>query len=273
MRLTSGSGLTSPPEIPCGVIRRYGRSSETMIRHHTYRGLKFAVAESNSLNKTCSHGSCEKPVDYNGLCGAHVQRMRVGSDMDRPIRPYDPSRICLEDGCDRGHKARGYCASHYTTRRRRGEFGEVRFRQCEQPDCYNQHVAHGLCDLHYQRLRSGTPLDYDRNSPFKIRSIQAVHILVRKTWGKASQYPCIECGESAAHWAYDGTDPTQYLEKVSNSFIWYSQYPEFYMPMCAKCHPRRDRAKAAEELREYRQWKFATGLTLADIPGVEPPNG
>lgn len=70
-------------------------------------------------------------------------------------------------------------------------------------------------------------------------------------------------------WAYDGTDPGQQVDKKGDKALIYSSWPEFYMPMCRKCHIRRDRGAAAEELSEFREWKSRTGLTLADIAVVK----
>ena len=36
----------------------------------------------------------------------------------------------------------------------------------------------------------------------------------------------------------------------------YSRYPEFYMPMCPKCHKILDAGEAKAELYEYRVLKF-----------------
>ncbi|WPH57825.2 hypothetical protein [Mycobacterium phage WXIN] len=86
-------------------------------------------------------------------------------------------------------------------------------------------------------------------------------------WGSASQYPCIECGGQAKDWAYDGTDPVELLEIArQGTAMFYSRYPEFYMPMCRKCHGKRDGAMAQGELREYREWRYRTGLTVQALP-------
>lgn len=57
---------------------------------------------------------------------------------------------------------------------------------------------------------------------------QNAHRRVYRLWGSASQYPCVRCGGSAKDWAYDGMDPS--------SSINCSQNPEFYMPLCRRCH-------------------------------------
>lgn len=59
----------------------------------------------------------------------------------------------------------------------------------------------------------------------------------------------------AAHWAYDGTDPTYLMGSHNNkqrTHLRYSRYPEFYMPMCAKCHRALDGETVIAELGEYR---------------------
>ena len=93
----------------------------------------------------------------------------------------------------------------------------------------------------------------------------SAHRRVIKTWGRAKDHPCVECNNPAYDWAYDGTDPSErYSQRSTGHWVLFSSWPEFYMPMCRSCHCARDRAIAARELREYREWKFRTGGTLAD---------
>ena len=103
-----------------------------------------------------------------------------------------------------------------------------------------------------------------------VQTVGGAHKRIYTLWGKARQYLCIECGGAAQEWAYDGTDPTEQYACASNANSWthFSSYPEFYMPMCRRCHKGRDAAIAKEELREYREWKHRTGLTLADVTVV-----
>lgn len=65
----------------------------------------------------------------------------------------------------------------------------------------------------------------------------AAHERVKRLWGPARQYPCVQCGKPADHWAYDNTDPTELMGRAR-----YSLFPEFYMPMCASHHQLMDRA-------------------------------
>lgn len=102
----------------------------------------------------------------------------------------------------------------------------------------------------------------------------AAHSRVKYLWGSATQYECVSCGGTAAQWAYDGTDPTQMLgqgynaRRKNSAPHFYSAYPEFYMPMCRKCHTRRDVIRRVAELTEYREWKHRTGKSLFDSEGV-----
>ncbi|WPH57666.1 hypothetical protein [Mycobacterium phage WXIN] len=124
-------------------------------------------------------------------------------------------------------------------------------------------ISRGLCMKHYYLHKNRGTLEAVALPPARGRQIDlweavkssSAHFRVRRLWGPAYQYPCIECGEPANEWAYDGTDPTQLYgrERESRShWTFYSRFPEFYMPMCSGCHRRRDCAKASEELHAYR---------------------
>jgi hypothetical protein len=67
----------------------------------------------------------------------------------------------------------------------------------------------------------------------------SAHSRVKDLWGSASQYRCVKCPEQAIDWAYDGTDLTQLTSSSGD----YSRYPEFYMPMCRRCHRFADRVE------------------------------
>lgn len=142
-------------------------------------------------------------------------------------------------------------------------------RACAIEGCGRVHYAKDLCKRHYQRKLIGTPMDLPPQKWGPTVSLVTAHRRPKQLWGPARQYPCVQCGDQAAHWAYDGTDPTQFYAPSANrggyTWMYSSSYPEFYMPMCAKCHARRDATLAKKELLEYRQWKQRTGLTLADV--------
>lgn len=66
---------------------------------------------------------------------------------------------------------------------------------------------------------------------------EAAHQRVRSLRGRASEYVC-DCGEQAAQWAYDHSDPNE-LVSVTRGCV-YSTDPARYTPMCALCHKRYD---------------------------------
>lgn len=198
--------------------------------------------------------------------------------MGRRPPPLSETPACSLDYCDRPVRSLGYCKPHYQQSYRGEALRPLRLvrrgagdQPCFIDGCGRPIIARGFCNLHYKRSVDGT-LDAqpktrnwtDWSSPHFVSSSGA-HARVRALWGKASQYPCIECGQGAAEWAYDGTDETERYGENAGVFSFYSLYPEFYMPMCHKCHRKRDSALAQAELREYREWKHRTGLTLADV--------
>lgn len=224
--------------------------------------------------------SCDRDVRAREYCNTHYQRALRGADMDaahRETPTYGP--VCLADGCDRESGVRGFCGGHYARFREGRDLGSPLrvvdpHRGCLVSDCDRKHCARGYCDLHLARAHGRTNLPLDapiRTSLFDPCNWAASHARCRALWGSASQYSCIDCGLQAKDWAYDGADPSERLGETdpanigSSSLVRYSLYPEFYMPMCRKCHAIRDKGAAKAELREYRLWKHRTGLTLADI--------
>jgi hypothetical protein len=97
---------------------------------------------------------------------------------------------------------------------------------------------------------------------FRLVSYGGAHMRINQFWGRAREYPCVECGRNAWAWAYDDTDPDYLLENGLRYSIW----PEFYMPLCREHHARRDGALLKAEIREYREWKYQNRpLTLDGI--------
>lgn len=109
---------------------------------------------------------------------------------------------CTVQGCDRPHKARGYCQTHYM-QFKRGEpiVAEIKVRvrvkpeSCETEGCNEPVKAKGLCKTHYQRLlRHGHTKYTDRKRPPKICAIPAcdnhlyakglchAHYVKERTW-------------------------------------------------------------------------------------------
>lgn len=76
-------------------------------------------------DRRCAIDGCDQPVDANGLCHGHDQRVRRNGDPDpgTPLgrRRQDP--ICSVPGCGREPYARNWCQTHY---RRWMNHGDVR---------------------------------------------------------------------------------------------------------------------------------------------------
>lgn len=178
--------------------------------------------------RKCSIDGCGRDHRQNGYCHLHMSRLRNGSDMYAPVPTV--RTICSVAGCEAIHHAKGYCEGHYQRKVGKSSvLGDV----------------HG--DIRYS----------------------AAHLRVKAQWGSASQYSCVECGSQAREWAYDGTDPEQLFghqtASEKSSKVFYSRYPEFYMPMCLSCHRTRDSRKAQDELLEYRTIRHLSGLGYEQI--------
>lgn len=82
---------------------------------------------------------------------------------------------CTVPNCDRPHKARGYCQTHYMQYKRGDPITEtiaVRVRdkppECSEEGCHEPVKSKGLCHMHYQRLlRHGHTRYRDRKKPAK----------------------------------------------------------------------------------------------------------
>jgi hypothetical protein len=130
--------------------------------------------------------------------------------------------FCSFDGCTGKAKSKGYCGAHIRQLRLHGRMVPIRtiFDECTYTG------AHHRC---------------------------------RALWGRVQQYPCIECGDPAEEWAYDGTDPSELYDTRHDwrlrSIIPYSKFPEFYMPMCKRCHKKLDMERLQTELQQFRGWR------------------
>lgn len=172
----------------------------------------------------------------------HLQRLRKGKELLAPIADIGAFTTCTVDHCDRAYLCKGLCAMHYA-------------RERTGTDFYRHWTKPGIPPY----LRP--PPQYSGTSHRRIYAL----------WGSAKQYPCvgIGCGHPAQEWAYDGTDPDELYSPTSGmlgaGWSKHSAWPEFYKPLCKKCHRSEDSGKLAAELHEYRLWKNATGLTVADL--------
>lgn len=77
-----------------------------------------------------------------------------------------------------------------------------------------------------------------------IPNYEAMHKRVSRERGPAAEHVCVDCGEPALHWSYDGQDPAELTgPDVTRGRVYqvrYSASPEHYDPRCARCHKRFD---------------------------------
>jgi hypothetical protein len=72
-------------------------------------------------------------------------------------------------------------------------------------------------------------------------SYSAIHARIHVLYGPARIYDCVDCGDNAHEWSYDGKDlnATCAVTDVGHTLI-YSQNLDHYQPVCRPCHARRD---------------------------------
>jgi HNH endonuclease len=98
-------------------------------------------------------------------------------------------RTCSLAGCDRPHKACGWCALHYRRWRMHGDptkrvRGFAAGRVCSIPGCEQDMIARGWCNKHWARWRRyGDPMVVpDRKKPKRPCPIEGCTGMV-ETWG------------------------------------------------------------------------------------------
>lgn len=77
---------------------------------------------------------------------------------------------------------------------------------------------------------------------------KAAHRRIYQVRGPASAYPCIDCGDQAAQWAYDHQDPDELTDVIDRkgTIAPFSLDPMHYRPLCRSCHARADRGAACQ---------------------------
>lgn len=228
----------------------------------------------------CSDQDCVEIAKTRGLCRKHYQRAKGRGELPENWigkYPQKIARVCQFADCGKTFHVWPYrvadgeakycsqkCAYAGT---RSGEW-----RTCESPSCderfyvYPHQLRDGVKRFCTQScwddVRVGASSPCWRGGDI---GASAAHGRCRRLWGSASQYPCVQCDKYAREWAYDGTDPTQKYGPSKDSYIYYSPWPEFYMPLCFKCHKKKDMGASAAELREYRWFKQIFGNLVVDM--------
>lgn len=155
------------------------------------------------------------------------------------------TQTCSISDCDRPMRARGWCKHHWQRWSRHGDplgGGPARVPStgsCSVVGCDRADKAHGLCPAHYSKWwRCGDPLSgaapRDPRPADWTPGYSAVHMRLASTRGPAASLTCVDCGNPAAHWSYDYTDPDAPRDKVSG--LPYSLDLDRYAPRCVPCH-------------------------------------
>lgn len=107
----------------------------------------------------------------------------------------------------------------------------------------------------------------DRTSVVKsVVSYETVHARLRRLRGRARDQKCIQCGEQAQQWAYQGGDPDE--RRHPRHDYPYSLELDRYAPMCMSCHRLLDnpirRGHPPEVCINGHPWAKNTGIRLSN---------
>lgn len=133
-------------------------------------------------------------------------------------------------------------------------------KSCSFQGCNKSVRAKGLCGGHYMQAYRGEDLRQLRPPlPKDIYEYYKVHHMLRKERGRAAEYTCVICGESAAEWVFTGNPETSpYKEAVNRRGktvqMFYSKDLTEYQPMCHSCHIKFD---ALVKSRGWQPWACA----------------
>lgn len=144
---------------------------------------------------------------------------------------------------------------HYTRWQTHGNPNKV-IRQvaetCSIEDCGKRQQAHNLCPSHlYHQTQYGDPLAVGpgRRSGRKrmvAPSYDGAHKRIHRSKGKASAQACVDCGNPAQEWSYNGGCPNELYETLIKVPVAYSTDESRYSPRCIPCHRRRDDSSVRE---------------------------
>lgn len=115
-------------------------------------------------------------------------------------------RTCSVEGCERKHKARGWCYAHW-----------------------KRWWNHGTVEP--------TPVrGYKGDNPAYV----SAHLRVRRSRGPASDHICVDCGKQAREWSYVYGCAQEMRDDRGCP---YCPHPEHYAPRCSSCHKVFDLAR------------------------------
>ena len=216
----------------------------------------------------CRIPECDRGVKETEYCTKHRQRItKTGSPYRlckdcRVALPEDENRnrrcdecqaknVCHVEDCGRPSAGWGMCKMHWKRWKKHGDptVKTVYIPAkgvCSISGCENKYHAHGYCAMHlYYKEKYGDPLaegvgKYQGRNRMDVPSYAGIHKRIFYDQGRARKYDCVECGNRAQEWSYNGGDENEYWEKVRGVYMAYSTDQEYYSPRCKPCHRAKD---------------------------------
>jgi hypothetical protein len=158
-------------------------------------------------------------------------------------------KTCSVEDCESKKYCRGYCIKHYSRWRSHGDPLKVIVQAkipCTIETCDEKAHAHGFCAAHlYRHKKYGDPLAEGPGRGVGRKrmaqpSYAGIHKRIFYDKGKATGYACVDCGERAQEWSYDGGCPNELYVVLIKRPVAYSVDQSRYSPRCLKCHRSRD---------------------------------
>lgn len=92
---------------------------------------------------------------------------------------------------------------------------------------------HPYCASHYSMMSR-----YGEIRPWSYRwgegGYVPTHSLLRRERGHPSQHECVNCGQQAQEWSYNGGDPDEQIDPVRGAA--FTRNLAAYSPRCIRCH-------------------------------------
>ena len=213
------------------------------------------MARKTGPDRICTIDGCEKPLRARGYCVNHWGLWRRNGVPEKISRPtYE---VCQAGECGKAPRSKHseWCEAHYARLRRNGTLDVVVERVpdaiCTVDWCGRKaERKDGLCRPCHARIQArGTPDYVGNRTPDDKSTYDTVHQRVRRFYGPASLYPCVDCEGKAQHWSYNHDDPDERLGRIDGKpyMLWFSLKMEHYRPRCAKCHKRFDMKRARDK--------------------------
>lgn len=99
----------------------------------------------------------------------------------------DINKVCKIEGCNKKHKARGYCSMHLSRVDRHGDPFYERPAKCKVPGCNSKYKSNGYCKKHYSRwARHGDPMytEKERHGMHKTKEYNSWAAMIQRCTNK-----------------------------------------------------------------------------------------